>query len=42
MKTEDFTRIAMIAAVYTALCFVPGLSLIALGQVQIRIAEALT
>ena len=42
MKTEDFTRIAMIAAVYTALCFVPGLSLIAFGQVQIRIAEALT
>lgn len=42
MKTEDLTWIAMIAAVYTALCFVPGLSLIAFGQIQIRIAEALT
>ncbi|MBQ9825492.1 MAG: QueT transporter family protein [Solobacterium sp.] len=42
MNTKDFTRIAMIAAVYTALCFVPGLSMIAFGQVQIRIAEALT
>jgi len=42
MNTKDFTRIAMIAAVYTALCFVPGLSMIAFGQVQVRIAEALT
>jgi uncharacterized membrane protein len=42
MSTKDFTRIAMIAAIYTALCFVPGLSMIAFGQVQIRIAEALT
>lgn len=42
METRDFTRIAMIAAIYTALCFVPGLSLIAFGQIQVRIAEALT
>lgn len=42
MKTKTFTRIAMIAAIYTALCFTPGLSMIAFGQVQIRIAEALT
>ncbi len=32
----------MIAAIYTALCFAPGLSMIAFGQVQVRIAEALT
>ena len=32
----------MIAAVYTAVCFVPGLSAIAFGPVQVRIAEALT
>lgn len=42
MTTKDYTRIAMIAAIYTVLCFVPGLSLIAFGQIQVRIAEALT
>ena len=42
MEMKDFTRIAMIAAIYTAICFVPGLSAIAFGPVQIRIAEALT
>ena len=42
MDTKSFTRIAMIAAIYTALCFVPGLSMIAFGQIQVRIAEALT
>lgn len=42
MDTKSLTRIAMIAAIYTALCFVPGLSMIAFGQIQVRIAEALT
>lgn len=42
MNTKNFTRIAMIAAIYTAICFVPGLSMIAFGQIQVRIAEALT
>ncbi len=42
MTTKQMTRIAMIAAIYTALCFAPGLSMIAFGQVQVRIAEALT
>ena len=42
MNTKDFSRIAMIAAIYTAICFVPGLSMIAFGQIQVRIAEALT
>lgn len=42
MGLKRFTRIAMIAAIYTGLCFVPGLSLIAFGPVQVRIAEALT
>lgn len=32
----------MIAAIYTVLCLVPGLSMIAYGPVQVRIAEALT
>lgn len=42
MTTKQMTRIAMIAAIYTALCFAPGLSMIAFGQIQVRIAEALT
>lgn len=42
MDLKRFTRIAMIAAIYTALCFIPGLNLISFGSVQIRIAEALT
>ena len=42
MTTKQMTRIAIIAAIYTALCFAPGLSMIAFGQVQVRIAEALT
>jgi uncharacterized membrane protein len=42
MTTKQMTRIALIAAIYTALCFAPGLSMIAFGQVQVRIAEALT
>lgn len=42
MNTKKLTKIAMIAAIYTALCFAPGLAMIAFGQVQIRIAEALT
>ena len=42
MNTKNFTRIAMIAAIYTAICFVHGLSMIAFGQIQVRIAEALT
>ena len=42
MNVKKMTNIAMIAAVYTVLCLIPGLSAIAFGQVQIRIAEALT
>ncbi|MBQ3459431.1 MAG: QueT transporter family protein [Solobacterium sp.] len=42
MDTKKLTRIAMIAAVYTALCFAPGLNMIAFGQIQVRLAEALT
>ena len=42
MNTQKMVRIAMIAAIYTAICFVPGLSMIAFGQIQVRIAEALT
>jgi uncharacterized membrane protein len=42
MDTRRMTKTAMIAAIYTALCFVPGLSMIAFGQIQVRIAEALT
>ena len=32
----------MIAAIYTVLCLTPGLSAIAYGPIQVRIAEALT
>ena len=42
MNNKTLTKIAMIAAIYTALCFIPGLSNIAYGQIQVRIAEALT
>ena len=42
MKMNRFTKIAMIAGIYTALCFVPALSMIAFGPVQVRISEALT
>ena len=42
MKLNTMTRIAMIAAIYTVLCLVPGLSAIAYGNIQVRIAEALT
>ena len=42
MKTKTLARVAVIAAIYTVLCFVPGLSQIAFGQIQVRIAEALT
>ena len=42
MNLEKFSRIAMIAAIYTVLCFIPVLSVLAFGQIQIRIAEALT
>ena len=42
MKMKRFARVAMIAAIYTAICFVPALSMIAFGPVQVRIAEALT
>lgn len=42
MELRKFTQIAMIAAIYTVLCLTPGLSAIAYGPVQIRIAEALT
>ena len=42
MNTKRMMRIAMIAAIYTVLCIVPGLSMISYGQVQVRIAEALT
>lgn len=41
MKLNQFTRTAMIAAIYTVLCFIPGLSLISFGAIQVRIAEAL-
>ena len=42
MNNKTLTKIAMIAAIYTALCLIPGLSMIAYGPVQVRIAEALT
>ena len=42
MDVKKMTKIAMIAAIYVALCFAPGLSLIAFGQIQVRLAEALT
>ena len=42
MNNKTLTKIAMIAAIYTALCFIPGLSNLAYGQVQVRVAEALT
>jgi uncharacterized membrane protein len=42
MEMKRFSRIAMIAAIYTAICFVPALSMIAFGSVQVRIAEAMT
>ena len=42
MNNKTLTKVAMIAAIYTALCFIPGLSNIAYGQIQVRIAEALT
>lgn len=42
MEMKRFARIAMIAAVYTAVCFIPALSIIAFGPLQVRIAEALT
>ena len=42
MNLNKMTKIAMIAAIYTALCFVPVLSNLAYGQIQVRIAEALT
>lgn len=42
VKLNDYTKAAMLAAVYCVLCLVPGLNAIAFGQIQIRIAEALT
>lgn len=42
MNQKTLTRIAMIAAIYTVLCLMPGLSAIAYGPVQVRVAEALT
>lgn len=42
MNLKKMTIIAMIAAIYAGLCFVPGLSTLAFGQIQVRIAEALT
>ena len=42
MTTNNLTRVAMIAAIYVVLCLVPGLSMIAYGPIQVRIAEALT
>lgn len=42
MNNNDLTKISMIAAIYAGLCFIPGLSNLAYGQIQIRIAEALT
>ena len=40
MKTENLTRVAMIAAIYTAVTLV--LAPLSFGMMQIRIAEALT
>ncbi|MEE3486506.1 MAG: QueT transporter family protein [Bulleidia sp.] len=42
MNLKHFTRIAMTAAIYTAVSFVPGLNTLAFGPIQVRIAEALT
>ncbi len=42
MNLNTMTRIAMIAAIYTVLCLAPGLSMFAFGNIQVRIAEALT
>ncbi len=42
MNTKRFTRIAMIAAIYVAVSFIPGLSALVFGPIQIRFAECLT
>ena len=42
MDLKKMTRIAMIAAIYAGLCFIPGLAQISYGPIQVRIAEALT
>lgn len=42
MNLKRFTRIAMTAAIYTAVSFVPGLNALVFGPIQVRLAEALT
>jgi uncharacterized membrane protein len=42
LKTKTFAKIAMIAAIYTAVSFVPGLNSLVFGPIQIRLAEAMT
>ncbi|MBP3890687.1 MAG: QueT transporter family protein [Solobacterium sp.] len=42
MKVNRLMMVAMIAAIYAGLCFIPGLSSLAYGPIQVRIAEALT
>ena len=42
MDLKTMNKVAMIAAVYTILCLIPGLSAIAYGPIQVRIAESLT
>lgn len=40
-KTKTLVFAGMIAAVYTALSFIPGVSVLSFGPVQLRIAESL-
>ena len=42
MTIRKLTTIAMIAALYTVICLLPGISAISFSQVQVRLAEALT
>ncbi len=42
MNIRKITYIAMIAAIYSVLCLIPGLSALAFGPIQVRFAEALT
>ncbi|MBR5048677.1 MAG: QueT transporter family protein [Erysipelotrichaceae bacterium] len=42
MTVRKITMIAMIAALYTVICLLPGISAISFGQIQVRMAEMLT
>lgn len=42
MTVRKITTIAMIAALYTVICLLPGISAISFSQIQVRLAEMLT